>query len=79
MQPLKAKEGEPHNLGQYYILIDPQNAHALEKILNDLETAVSKDEGTRLPGQGKVAEEFVVVPDDLLVLLEKLTGLEWKG
>ena len=78
VQPLKAKDGEPHNLGQYYILIDPQNAPALENLLNDLETAVSKDEGTRLPGQGKVAEEFVVVPDDLLVLLEKLTGLDWK-
>ena len=51
---------------------------ALENLLNDLEMAVSKDEGTRLPGQGKVAEEFVVVPDDLLVLLEKLTGLDWK-
>ena len=78
VQPLKAKDGEPHNLGQYYILIDPHNAPALENLLNDLETAVSKDEGTRLPGQGKVAEEFVVVPDDLLVLLEKLTGLKWK-
>ena len=59
-------------------MIDPHNAPALENLLNDLEMAVSKDEGTRLPGQGKVAEEFVVVPDDLLVLLEKLTGLKWK-
>ena len=23
VQPLKATNGEPHNLGQYYILIDP--------------------------------------------------------
>ncbi len=78
MQPLKATDGEPHNLGQYYILIDPQNAPAFKNLLTDLETAVSRDQGTRLPGQGKVAEEFVVVPDDLLALLEKLTELEWK-
>ena len=78
VQPLKATSGEPHNLGQYYILIDPQKSNSFENLLNDLEAAVSQDEGTRLPGQGKVEEEFVAVPNDLLELLEQLSGTDWK-
>jgi hypothetical protein len=42
--------------------------------LKDLKASVSKDVGTRLPGQGKVAAKNVEVPDDLLALLEKLSG-----
>ena len=78
VQPLKATSGEPHNLGQYYILIDPQKSNSFENLLNDLEAAVSQDEGTRLPGQGKVEEEFVTVPNDLLALLEQLSETDWK-
>ncbi len=78
VQPLKATNGEPHNLGQYYILIDPQKSNSFENLLSDLEAAVSQDEGTRLPGQGKVEEEFVAVPNDLLALLEQLSGTDWK-
>ena len=78
VQPLKATNGEPHNLGQYYILIDPQKSNSFENLLNDLKAAVSQDKGTRLPGQGKVEEEFVAVPNDLLALLEQLSGTDWK-
>jgi (2R)-3-sulfolactate dehydrogenase (NADP+) len=78
VQPLKATNGEPHNLGQYYILIDPQKSNSFENLLNDLKAAVSQDEGTRLPGRDKVEEEFVAVPNDLLVLLEQLSGTDWK-
>lgn len=78
VQPLKATNGEPHNLGQYYILIDPQKSNSFENILNDLKAAVSQDEGTRLPGQDKVEEEFVTVPNALLALLEQLSGADWK-
>ena len=78
VQPLKATNGEPHNLGQYYILIDPQKSNSFENLLNDLKAAVSQDEGTRLPGQDKVEEEFVTVPNALLALLEQLSGADWK-
>ena len=78
VQPLKATNGEPHNLGQYYILIDPQKSNSFENLLNDLKAAVSQDEGTSLPGQDKVEEEFVTVPNDLLALLEQLSGADWK-
>ena len=78
VQPLKATNGEPHNLGQYYILIDPQKSNSFENLLNDLKAAVSQDDGTRLPGQNKVEEEFVAVPNDLLALLEQLSGTDWK-
>ena len=74
VQPLKATNGEPHNLGQYYILIDPNNSNSFELFLKDLKASVSKDVGTRLPGQGKVGAKEVEVPDDLLALLEKLSG-----
>ena len=78
VQPLKATNGKPHNLGQYYILIDPQKSNLFENLLNDLKAGVSQDEGTRLPGQDKVEVEFVAVPNDLLALLEQLSGTDWK-
>ena len=74
VQPLKATNGEPHNLGQYYILIDPNNYNSFELFLKDLKASVSKDVGTRLQGKGKVAAKEVEVPDDFLALLEKLSG-----
>ena len=76
VQPLKATNGEPHNLGQYYILIDPNNSNSFELFLKDLKASVSKDVGTRLPGQGKVAAKEVEVPDDFLAMLEKLSGYQ---
>jgi hypothetical protein len=55
-------------------VIDPNNSNSFEVFLKDLKASVSKDMGSRLPGQGKVAAKNVEVPDDLLALLEKLSG-----
>lgn len=51
--PLKAPEGAPHNLGQFYVLIDPDSFSGpvfTEKIAALVE-AVEAQEGARLPGR----------------------------
>ncbi|MEM8837647.1 MAG: Ldh family oxidoreductase [Pseudomonadota bacterium] len=53
VKPLKVPEGSPHNLGQYYLLIDPANAPDFFARLERVAEAVAVDEGTRMPGQGK--------------------------
>ena len=53
VHPLKAPTGPPHDLGQYYLLIDPGGATAFLDRLQSVVDAVALDEGGRLPGQGK--------------------------
>ena len=63
--PLKAKNGEPHNLGQFYIIIDPASGASFYERLEELTTIISSEEGTRMPGQYTVPHTEVDVPDDL--------------
>lgn len=63
--PLKAKDGEPHNLGQFYIIIDPASGASFYNRLEELTTIISSEEGTRMPGQYTVPQTEVYVPDDL--------------
>ena len=63
--PLKAKDGEPHNLGQFYIIIDPASGASFYNRLEELTTIISSEEGTRMPGQYMVPQTEVDVPDDL--------------
>ncbi|QFT57231.1 (2R)-3-sulfolactate dehydrogenase (NADP(+)) [Sulfitobacter sp. THAF37] len=65
VQPLKAPEGAPHDLGQYYIVIDPSVSVDFAARLSALAQAASADEGARMPGQGKRPAETVEVSDDL--------------
>ncbi|WP_025820176.1 Ldh family oxidoreductase [Shewanella marina] len=51
VKPLKAPTGEPHDLGQYFLLIDPANAEYFYERCQQVIELVSQDEGTRLPGQ----------------------------
>lgn len=51
VQPLKAPDGNPHDLGQYYILIDPGTSDAFGSKMARLSDAVAQDPGARLPGQ----------------------------
>ena len=59
VKPLKAPEGPPHDLGQFYVLIDPAAGFAdtLEKVAQ----AVALDDGARMPGQGRVLADPVTV------------------
>ena len=57
VNPLKAPDGPPHDLGQYYLLIDPSASDGFDARVADLASAVAKDEGARLPGQGRQAAD----------------------
>jgi (2R)-3-sulfolactate dehydrogenase (NADP+) len=70
---LKAPEGPPHDLGQFYLLIDPGTAPEFFNRVAEVAAAVAQDEGARLPGQGKVWQDPVPVPDDLWALITDLS------
>lgn len=59
VKPLKAPEGAPHDLGQFYILIDPDGAPDFAQRIADLGEAVQQDPGARMPGQGKQPKSVV--------------------
>ena len=71
--PLKAKDGEPHNLGQFYIIIDPASGASFYNRLEELTTIILSEEGTRMPGQYTVPKTEVDVPDELWNLAVSLT------
>lgn len=74
LQPLKAPEGRPHNLGQTYILIDPNSfaGEAFYSRLKMLEESVTSQPGARLPGSTPKTLDPVHVPS---ALWEKLQNL----
>ena len=61
VKPLKAPEGPPHDLGQYYLLIDPSTSGAFVDRIEALSTLVAADEGGRMPGQNRVLADPVDV------------------
>ena len=71
---LKLPEGKPHNLGQCYLILDP-NTHGnsffdrIDRIIN----AVAEQEGTRLPGSNFIMPEFVKIERKILDKLNKLS------
>ncbi|GAA6190637.1 Ldh family oxidoreductase [Phaeobacter sp. NW0010-22] len=65
VKPLKAPEGPPHNLGQFYMLIDPSASDDFGARMVTLAESVTQDEGARMPGQGRTLAETVMVPDAL--------------
>ncbi|TMM50895.1 Ldh family oxidoreductase [Sulfitobacter sabulilitoris] len=72
--PLKAPEGPPHDLGQYYILIDPSASPDFSDRMVRLAAAVAQDEGARLPGQFRTEQDPVDVPDDVWALVTRLAA-----
>ena len=71
VKPLKAPEGAPHDLGQYYVLIDPSAQSDFGDRMALLAQAASTDEGARMPGQGKAEMDPVEVAD---TVWEMITG-----
>jgi (2R)-3-sulfolactate dehydrogenase (NADP+) len=70
VKPLKAPEGAPHDLGQYYILIDPSAASDFADRMKTLAAAASADEGARMPGQGKTPMDPVEVADEVWEMIK---------
>ncbi len=74
LSPLKAPEGAPHDLGQFYLLIDPGMSDHFATRLARVAEGVAADEGARMPGQGRVEAASVDVPDALWAQLQELAG-----
>ncbi len=72
--PLKAPEGAPHDLGQFYLLIDPGMSDHFATRLARVAEGVAANEGARMPGQGRVLAKAVDVPDALWAQVQGLAG-----
>lgn len=60
---LKLPDGKPHDLGQFYILMEPGADFASR--LSRVATAVAEQDGARIPGQNRKPRQDVEVPDAL--------------
>jgi (2R)-3-sulfolactate dehydrogenase (NADP+) len=74
VNPLKAPHGAPHDLGQFYILIDPASGHAFYDRLAQVAEGVALDDGARMPGQGKQPAKIVDVQDQVWELVKDLAS-----
>ncbi len=73
VKPLKAPEGAPHDLGQFYILFDPKTHHGVfADRMTRVAEAVSAQDGARIPGAGRAPMSEVDVPDTLWALVQDL-------
>ena len=72
--PLKAPEGEPHGLGQFFVAIDPGASDAFADRLAGLVEEVAADGAGRLPGRGRRPAERVDVPAALWSTVTQLAG-----
>lgn len=73
--PLKAPEGPPHDLGQFYIVIDPSAYadRAFYDHLAALAQSIADQPGTRLPGQITPTPTSVEVEDDVWQAVQALS------
>ena len=76
VKPLKAPEGAPHDLGQFYLLIDPSVSGAFPDRLRQLADAIAAEDGARMPGQGKRDSDPVEVPDAVWELVSGLARVD---
>jgi (2R)-3-sulfolactate dehydrogenase (NADP+) len=74
VKPLKAPEGPPHDLGQYYMIIDPSASPEFGTRLAGLAEAAAADEGARMPGQNKKPADPVEVADAVWDQMKDLAG-----
>ena len=73
--PLKAPEGAPHDLGQYFLLIHPGSAPDFHARFSQLASFVAEDEGCRMPGRDKFLATSAEVPDTLARQLRALAAV----
>jgi (2R)-3-sulfolactate dehydrogenase (NADP+) len=72
---LKLPDGKPHDLGQFYILMDPGTYHdGFAERIKRVAEAVAAQEGTRVPGADRKAMTEVDVPNALWELVLKLSA-----
>ncbi|MEM7224512.1 MAG: Ldh family oxidoreductase [Pseudomonadota bacterium] len=73
---LKVPAGEPHNLGQFYFLIDPTaiSGEAFWERLKRLTDAVEEQENARLPGANRVLPDSVTLDEELWNAVQALAN-----
>ena len=74
VKPLKAPEGPPHDLGQFYLIIDPSAAPGFAQTVQKVAEAVAVDDGARMPGQGRRLKDPVSVDPVAWDLALRLAG-----
>ncbi len=74
VKPLKAPEGPPHDLGQFYLLMDPDISGVFFDRLEQVAQAVALDEAARIPGQGKRGTDPVEIEDKTWSQVLELAG-----
>lgn len=73
--PLKAPEGAPHDIGDYYLIMDPEvSGGAFFDRLAQVSNAVAQDDGARMPGQARMVSDPVAVDPDAWALAQRLAG-----
>ena len=71
---LKLPEGKPHDLGQCYIILDPNtHGNSFFDRIDRIITAVAEQEGTRLPGSNFIMPETVKIEKKIFDQLNKLS------
>mgnify|MGYP006283235745 FL=1 len=60
--PLKAPEGDPHDLSLFMLVLDPSASDVFDARLSDLIAMVEGEGLGRLPGRGRVPAQTVEVP-----------------
>ena len=74
VKPLKTPDGPPHDLGQYYLLMDPGVSSDFLDRLRQVEEGVALDEGARMPGQGKRETDPVTLEEAVWAQVQGLAG-----
>ena len=75
VKPLKAPDGSPHDLGQYYLIMDPGCSAEFFDRLSQVAEGVAQDEGARMPGQGKVDNNPVELEPAVWEQTKALAGI----
>lgn len=77
--PLKSPAGPPHDLGQFYIVIDPAgfSGDGFYDRLTELAASIQDQPGARLPGAARPPQEFVEIEDQLWTQVQELVS--WPG
>ncbi|WP_299962074.1 Ldh family oxidoreductase [uncultured Roseobacter sp.] len=76
VRPLKTPDGPHHDLGQFYLLIDPGTAPEFARRMESLAQSVALDPGARLPGQNRTMAETVEVDPRTWSRLQELAEAE---
>ncbi|WP_299615304.1 Ldh family oxidoreductase [uncultured Tateyamaria sp.] len=76
VHPLKAPDGPPHDLGQYYVLIDPSTSGAFMDRLEQFKAFLEEDSAGRMPGQHRDLADPVEVDPAAWAQAQELAGID---